>query len=54
MKDQRYWWVKVVAMVLALAGVVWIQFALNKDLPKAGELPLQPGESIPAKVRIGN
>lgn len=53
MKADRYWWTKVVALILALAGVVWAQCSLQESIEKPQSGQTQEIESIPAKVEIG-
>jgi hypothetical protein len=47
MKVKPYWWMKVVVMILALVGVLWMMQSLREGPPAIMEPP-----TIPAKVHF--
>lgn len=52
MNADRYWWMKAVVLIFALAGIVWAQCSLQKSADKPAQKQSQEIESIPAKVEI--
>ncbi len=44
-----YWWIKIVVLLLALVGVLWLIQSLKQQGPATLDLP-----TIPAKVQFEN